>query len=77
MVQPGCSTLGGGGWEVVPPPAGFERNSMFLAELQNFIEVVKGVAEPVCTLEDGIRVQEMVEQILACITISQMICLEK
>lgn len=54
---------GQGGWEVVPPPAGFERNSMFLAELQNFIEVVKGVAEPVCTLEDGIRVQEMVEQI--------------
>ena len=52
-----------GEWEVISPPPEFERNHLFLSELRNFIEVVKGSAGPVCTLEDGIRVQEMVEQI--------------
>ncbi len=34
-------------------PAGFERNDLFLAQMRHFIEVVKGKAEPQCTLDDG------------------------
>jgi predicted dehydrogenase len=37
------------------PPEGFERNSMFLAELQHFRELVSGEVEPLCTLQDGIQ----------------------
>jgi predicted dehydrogenase len=37
------------------PPEGFERNWMFLDELRHFRDVLNGVAEPVCTLQDGIQ----------------------
>ncbi len=43
------------GGQVFPPPEGFDRNDLFLAEMRHFIEVVRGRAEPVCTLEDGRR----------------------
>ncbi len=42
-------------WDVAPLPPGWERNAMFLAEMEHFLAVVRGEAEPVCTLEDGIR----------------------
>lgn len=41
------------------PPAGFERNEMFLAQMRHFIDVVKGEADPQCTLEDGRRALEI------------------
>ncbi len=40
-------------WETYPPPAGFERNVMFVEEMKHFIAVVRGRELPVCTLEDG------------------------
>lgn len=43
-----------GGWEPFPPPPGFERNTMFLDEMRNFLAVIRGEAEPACTLEQGI-----------------------
>jgi predicted dehydrogenase len=43
-----------GGWESFPPPPGFERNTMFLDELRNFLAAIRGEAEPACTLEQGI-----------------------
>ncbi len=43
------------GWEAFPPPAGFERNDLFLAELRHFIAVIRGEAASLCTLEDGIE----------------------
>jgi predicted dehydrogenase len=43
-----------GGWEPFPPPPGFERNSLFLDEMRNFLAVIRGEAEPACTLEQGI-----------------------
>jgi predicted dehydrogenase len=43
-------------WESFLPPVGFERNDLFLAEMRHFIQVSSGAAEPVCTLEDGIRI---------------------
>ena len=51
-------------WEVMPPPEGFKRNYLFLAEMRHFLEVVTGVAEPVCDLVDGIRALEIAVNIL-------------
>jgi len=46
-------------WEEYPVPDGFERNTLFMDELRHFIDVASGHAEPVCTLEDGLRVQQL------------------
>jgi predicted dehydrogenase len=43
-----------GAWEQFPPPPGFERNQLFLAEMRHFLAVARGEADPQCTLEDGI-----------------------
>jgi predicted dehydrogenase len=43
-----------GDWQVFPAPPGFERNSMFLDEMRNFIDSIHGKAEPASTLEDEI-----------------------
>ena len=43
-----------------PVPDGFERNRLFVAQMRHFLEVARGEAEPVCTLDDGIRVMELV-----------------
>ena len=40
--------------ETFSPPAGFERNQLFIAQTRHFIEVVRGEAEPVCHLGDGV-----------------------
>jgi predicted dehydrogenase len=42
-------------------PEGFDRNDLFLAQTRHFLNIVRGEDEPVCTLEDGIRVQELVQ----------------
>lgn len=53
-VEKGQSDLLSGGWESFPPPPGFERNTLFLDEMRNFLAVIRGEAEPACTLEGGI-----------------------
>lgn len=40
--------------ETFSPPAGFERNQLFIAQTKHFIEVVRGEAEPLCNLNDGV-----------------------
>jgi predicted dehydrogenase len=40
---------------------GFERNDLFIAQMRHFLNVVRGTESPVCTLEDGIRVQKLVQ----------------
>jgi predicted dehydrogenase len=45
------------------PPPGFERNDMFLAEMRHFVEVVAGDASPLCTLDDGVRIQQILETV--------------
>ncbi len=50
-------------WEVYPLPAGWERNVMFLEQMKHFVAVVRGDAESSCPLEDGIRVQRLVEAV--------------
>jgi predicted dehydrogenase len=42
-----------------PLPVGFDRNDLFLAQTRHFLEMAAGQAEPVCTLEDGLRALEM------------------
>ncbi len=41
------------------PPAGFERNQLFLSQTQHFTDIVRGSAEPICTLQDGVHAQEL------------------
>jgi len=47
--------------ETFSTPGGFDRNDLFLAQTHHFLNVVRGQEEPVCTLEDGVRVQELVQ----------------
>lgn len=47
--------------ETYPLPVGFERNDLFIAQMRHFLNVVRGTESPVCTLEDGINVQRLVQ----------------
>ncbi|MGA7192592.1 MAG: Gfo/Idh/MocA family oxidoreductase [Anaerolineales bacterium] len=40
-------------WETYQPPAGFERNVMFIEEMKHFIAVAQKKESPICTLDDG------------------------
>ena len=40
-------------WENFSPPENFERNDLFLAEMRHFLAVIRGEAQPACTLKDG------------------------
>jgi len=46
-------------WETWMPPEGFERNWMFLEEMRHFMTVVRRESQPLCSLDDGIRVMEI------------------
>ena len=46
-------------WETQQPPAGFERNQLFIDEMKHFISVVQKNELPVCNLQDGKRALEM------------------
>jgi predicted dehydrogenase len=54
----------GGEMQVYPAPDGFERNDMFLAEMAHFISVMRGEAEPLCTLQDGAKAVELALAVL-------------
>ena len=47
-------------WEDFPSPEGFDRNDLFLAEMRNFINMIAGTEEPVCSFADGKRAMEIV-----------------
>ena len=42
-------------WQMITPPEGFERNWLFMDELRHFLAVMRGDAQPLCTLQDGIQ----------------------
>jgi len=52
-------------WEVFQPPAGFERNDLFLAEMQHFIAMLRDETESRCTLQDGICALALTEAVHA------------
>lgn len=41
-------------WQTFNPPEEFTRNDLFMSEMKHFINVVRNLEKPVCTLEDGI-----------------------
>jgi predicted dehydrogenase len=45
----------GGAHEVIEAPQGYERNHMFLAEMERFLAVVEGREPPMPGLEEGVR----------------------
>ncbi|HEX9595926.1 MAG TPA: Gfo/Idh/MocA family oxidoreductase, partial [Anaerolineales bacterium] len=42
-------------WRRFAPPAGFERNDLFMDEMRHFLEMLEQGVESRCTLQDGIR----------------------
>jgi predicted dehydrogenase len=50
-------------WRAYSMPEDWERNVMFMEQMKHFISVVSGDEEPSCTLEDGIRVQKLVQAV--------------
>jgi predicted dehydrogenase len=46
-------------WQTFAPPDGFERNTMFLDEMRHFIAVMRGAAQPACSLADGRHALEL------------------
>ena len=54
-----CYRVDQGEWEKIPAPPDFERNTMFLDEMRHFLDCIAGRAEPLVTLEDGIRALEI------------------
>src|SRR5262249_25320369 len=61
------------GSQIVSPPDGFERNTMFLAEMRHFLACVRGVAVPACTLADGRAALEAVMQAKHAIAAGRML----
>jgi predicted dehydrogenase len=41
--------------QVFAAPPGLERNTMFLEQMRHFLEVARGKAQPLCTLDDGVE----------------------
>jgi predicted dehydrogenase len=73
-----------GTWDANPPaavleqyqlPDGFERNQLFAAQMRHFIDIVQGIAQPSCSLEDGIRVQQLVQAVLESNTSGRLVAL--
>ena len=44
-----------GRWEVTPAPAAFDRNDMFLSEMQHFLSLADGTASQPSTLDEGVH----------------------
>lgn len=40
-------------WENFLPPAGFERNQLFLDEMRHFLSLLRGECDSLCSLHDG------------------------
>jgi predicted dehydrogenase len=53
-------------WQTYPAPAAFERNTMFLDQMRHFLAVCRGEAEPLCTLQDGVRALELALKAREC-----------
>ncbi len=45
------------------PPIGFERNTMFLIAMRNFIQAIEGSEWPVCSLDEGIYNLQLIDAV--------------
>ena len=43
------------GWTRYPPLPGFERNHLFLSEMDHFLRVARGEEAPICDFKDGVQ----------------------
>jgi predicted dehydrogenase len=50
-------------WRESIPAEGFERNTMFVSEMKNFIDAVKGTESPACSIEEGIYDMRLVDAV--------------
>lgn len=50
-------------WKQFPLKQGFSRNDLFLEEMRHFIYCTESSQEPVCTLDDGIYAQRLIEAV--------------
>ena len=47
-------------WETYPLPLTISRNYLFLEEMRHFIQIILDDQPPMCSLEDGIKVQKII-----------------
>lgn len=47
-------------WEFYPLKEDFSRNDLFLEEMQHFVQVAAGRTAPLCSLDEGIKVQKII-----------------
>ncbi len=66
---------GGEGWETFPLPDDFSRNTLFLAEMGHFLDIIRGEARPVCSLDDGIQALVLAQAALESARTGQRIAL--
>lgn len=52
-----------GKWKEFSLNKDFERNSLFLSEMKHFIEIIRTEKAPICSLDDGIKIQKLVQEI--------------
>lgn len=50
-------------WDTYSLPSDWERNEMFLKQTKHFVDVVTGIANPSCTLDDGIQVMKIISAV--------------
>ncbi len=50
-------------WKTFEPPAGFERNDLFLDEMRHFVNIIEGDAIPRVSLSDGVKALEITEAV--------------
>ncbi|NLN70106.1 MAG: Gfo/Idh/MocA family oxidoreductase [Chloroflexi bacterium] len=52
-------------WSDVYPPVGFERNALFLAQMEHFIALIKDGGRSRCSLAEGIKTMELIDAVHA------------
>jgi predicted dehydrogenase len=52
-----------GEWEGYSLGDDFSRNDLFLSEMRHFLDVIKTGKQPLCSLDDGIAVQKLIQDI--------------
>jgi predicted dehydrogenase len=48
-------------WEEFFLDENFERNDLFLLEMKHFIDIIKTEKAPICSLDDGIMIQKLIQ----------------
>ena len=62
-------------WKENELPQSWERNAMFVEEMKHFLAVVRGEAQPACTLDDGIRVMQVIAAVQASNSTGRLVSL--